>query len=88
MLRYCGAKVEFNSVNLVRHGSSTTIETGLRHLQHATPVQSSGSRALQEYVSGCVCVDCDLRFSHNRRDGGFAVFQSRFGFCKFVICSW
>ena len=61
-LRYCGAKVEFNSVNLVQHGSSTTIETGLRHLQHATPVQSLGSRALQEYVSGCVCVDCDLRF--------------------------
>ena len=30
--RYCRAKVEFNSVNLVRHGSSTTFETGLRVL--------------------------------------------------------
>ena len=58
----------------------------IRHLQQATPVQSPGSRALQEYVSGCVWVDCDLRFSHNRRDRGFAVFQFRFGFCKFVIC--
>ena len=57
-----------------------------RHLQQATPVQSPGSRALQEYVSGCVWVDCDLRFSHNRRDRGFAVFQFRFEFCKFVIC--
>ena len=28
--RYCRAKVEFNSINLVRHGSSTTFETGLR----------------------------------------------------------
>ena len=28
--RYCHAKVEFNSINLVRHGSSTTFETGLR----------------------------------------------------------
>ena len=28
--RYCRAKVEFNSVKLVRHGSSTTFETGLR----------------------------------------------------------
>ena len=27
--RYCRAKVEFNSINLVRHGSSTTFETGL-----------------------------------------------------------
>ena len=27
---YCRAKVEFNSINLVRHGSSTTFETGLR----------------------------------------------------------
>ena len=72
--RYGGAKVQFYLVNLVRHGSSTTFETGLRHLQNATPVQSSGSRALQECVSGCVCVDCDLRFSHNHRDRGFAIF--------------
>ena len=28
--RYCRAKVEFNSINWVRHGSSTTFETGLR----------------------------------------------------------
>ena len=27
--RYCHAKVEFNSINLVRHGSSTTFETRL-----------------------------------------------------------
>ena len=27
--RYCRAKVKFNSINLVRHGSSTTFETGL-----------------------------------------------------------
>ena len=27
--RYCRAKVEFNSINWVRHGSSTTFETGL-----------------------------------------------------------
>jgi len=27
--RYCRAKVEFNSINLVRHGRSTTFETGL-----------------------------------------------------------
>ena len=27
--RYCHAKVEFNSINLVRYGSSTTFETGL-----------------------------------------------------------
>ena len=27
--RYCRAKVEFNSINLVRHGISTTFETGL-----------------------------------------------------------
>ena len=27
--RYCRAKVEFDSINLVRHGSSTTFETGL-----------------------------------------------------------
>ena len=27
--RYCHAKVEFNSINLVRHGSSTKFETGL-----------------------------------------------------------
>ena len=27
--RYCRAKVEFNSINLVRHGSRTTFETGL-----------------------------------------------------------
>ena len=27
--RYCRANVEFNSINLVRHGSSTTFETGL-----------------------------------------------------------
>ena len=58
----------------------------IRHLQQATPVQSPGSPALQENVSGCAWVDCDLRFSHNRRDRGFAVFQFRFGFCKFVIC--
>ena len=30
--RYCRAKVEFNSINLVRHGSSTTFETGLRQV--------------------------------------------------------
>ena len=29
--RYCRAKVEFNSINLVRHGSSTTFETGLSY---------------------------------------------------------
>ena len=29
--RYCRAKVEFNSINLVRHGSSTTFETGLNY---------------------------------------------------------
>ena len=57
----------------------------IRHLQQATPVQSPGSRALQEYVSGCVWVDCDLRFSHNRRDRGFAdedlqFFSSGLGF--------
>ena len=28
--RYCRAKVEFNSINWVRHGSSATFETGLR----------------------------------------------------------
>ena len=28
--RYCRANFEFNSINLVRHGSSTTFETGLR----------------------------------------------------------
>ena len=28
--RYCRAKVEFNSSNWVRHGSSTTFETGLK----------------------------------------------------------
>ena len=28
--RYCRAKVEFNSINWVRHGSSMTFETGLR----------------------------------------------------------
>ena len=28
--RYCRANVEFNSINWVRHGSSTTFETGLR----------------------------------------------------------
>ena len=27
--RYCRANVEFNSINLVRYGSSTTFETGL-----------------------------------------------------------
>ena len=27
--RYCRTNVEFNSINLVRHGSSTTFETGL-----------------------------------------------------------
>ena len=27
--RYCRAKVELNSINLVRHGNSTTFETGL-----------------------------------------------------------
>ena len=27
--RYCRANVEYNSINLVRHGSSTTFETGL-----------------------------------------------------------
>ena len=26
---YCRAKVEFNSINLVRHGSSTIFEMGL-----------------------------------------------------------
>ena len=31
--RYCRAKVEFNSVNLVRHGCSTTFETGLTKLR-------------------------------------------------------
>ena len=31
--RYCRAKVEFNSVNLVRHGCSTTFETGLMKLR-------------------------------------------------------
>ena len=30
--RYCLAKVEFNLINWVRHGSSTTFETGLRLL--------------------------------------------------------
>ena len=30
--RYCRAKVEFNRISLVRHGSSTMFETGLRHL--------------------------------------------------------
>ena len=29
--RYCRAKVEFNSINLVLHGSSTTFETGLSY---------------------------------------------------------
>ena len=29
--RYCRAKVEFNSINLVRLGSSTTFETGLNY---------------------------------------------------------
>ena len=29
-LRYCRAKVEFNSINLVRHSCRTTFETGLR----------------------------------------------------------
>ena len=28
--RYCRAKVEFNSINLVRYGSSTTFKSGLR----------------------------------------------------------
>ena len=28
--RYCRAIVEFSSINLVRHGGSTTFETGLR----------------------------------------------------------
>ena len=27
--RYCRAKVEFNSINLFRHGSSTAFQTGL-----------------------------------------------------------
>ena len=27
--RYCRAKVEFNSINFVRHGSSSTFETGV-----------------------------------------------------------
>ena len=31
--RYCRAKVEFNSINWVRQGSSTTFETGLRNVQ-------------------------------------------------------
>ena len=31
--RYCRAKVEFNSVNLVRHCCSTTFETGLTKLR-------------------------------------------------------
>ena len=30
--RYYRARVEFNSINLVRHGSSTTFETGQRNL--------------------------------------------------------
>ena len=30
---YCPAKVEFNSINLVRHGSSTSFETGLSQSQ-------------------------------------------------------
>ena len=29
--RYCRAQVEFNSIYLARHGSSTTFETGLVH---------------------------------------------------------
>ena len=32
--RFCRAKVEFNSINLVRHGSSTTLETGLIRIQY------------------------------------------------------
>ena len=31
--RYCRAEVEFNSINWVRHGSSTTFETGLKLLR-------------------------------------------------------
>ena len=30
--RYCRPKVEFNSINLIRHGSSTTFDTGLIEL--------------------------------------------------------
>ena len=30
---YCRAKVDFNSINLVRHGSNTTFQTGLSRLE-------------------------------------------------------
>ena len=73
--KYSATRRIFNSLLCVSSGDETLrLMFDILHLQHATPVQSSGSRALQEYVSGCVCVDCDLRFSHNRRDRGFAVF--------------
>ena len=42
-LHYCRAKVEFNSINWVQHGSSTTFETGLIYycLTHIAKITST-----------------------------------------------
>ena len=51
--RYCRAKVEFNSISWVLHGSSTTFETGLTWTN-----ESSSNRATKIYT-----VSCSLNFT-------------------------
>ena len=38
--RYCRAKVEFNAINLVRHGSTATFETGLSFFLTQVDIQA------------------------------------------------
>ena len=78
--RYCRAKVEFNSINLVRHGSSTTFETGLSLPGQPLVLQerfSAGDpghllppwagRGL-EHVRDLVCVPSPHDLVHTRQD--------------------
>ena len=78
--RYCRAKVEFNSINLVRHGSSKTFETGLSLPGHPLVLQerfSAGDpRHLRppwagrglEHVRDLVCVPSPHDLVHTLQD--------------------
>ena len=52
--RYCHAKVEFNSINLVRHGSSTKFETGL------SKVHVSNNRSNTDYDPQDILLHCKI----------------------------
>ena len=61
--RYCRAKVEFNSINLVRHGSSTTFETGLSQPIFSQWSQGSGCFFLAQSDHLYTC-QLFLRYKH------------------------